>query len=146
LGVSYRFIKINPQKRAGISYNGYGNYRYPVTDVEKTIVDCFDLPQYSGGYAELLRAFAQAPLDAGKLTDYCATVNNIAVIKRLGFLSELLKREELAAFTGFARTKVNRTYNLFDPFGMENGEPAGDWYLRLNISEESIRSVTQNLY
>jgi predicted transcriptional regulator of viral defense system len=146
LGTSYQFVKVEAKKRTGIAYNGYGNYRYPITDIEKTFVDCFDLPQYSGGYAELIRAFAGAKPDAKKLTDYCTMVNNIAVIKRLGFLSELLKKEEMAPFIAFARTKVNRSYNLFDPLDNDKGENTSDWYLRLNLSKESIINIVQNLY
>jgi predicted transcriptional regulator of viral defense system len=146
LGTSYRFVKVDASKRTGIAYNGYGSYRYPITDVEKTFVDCFDLPQYSGGYAELIRAFARAKLDAKKLINYCTAVNNIAVIKRLGFLSELLNKEELASFIAFARTKVNHTYNLFDPLDGNKGEHISDWYLRLNLSKEAIVSIVQNRY
>jgi predicted transcriptional regulator of viral defense system len=146
LGTSYQFIKIDIKKQTGIMHNGYGNYRYPITDLEKTLVDCFDLPQYSGGYAELIRAFAQTKPDAQKLITYCKAVDNIAVIKRLALLCELLGKEELNSFIDFAHTKVNRTYNLLDPLGNEKGETVSKWYLRLNISEEAILKIAQNPY
>jgi predicted transcriptional regulator of viral defense system len=146
MGTDYQFIKINPQKKSGIVYNGYGNYKYPITDLEKTMVDCFDLPQYSGGYAELIRAFHHAKLNAEKLINYCITVNNIAVTKRMGFLSELFHRKELLPFTEFARSKINRTYNLFDPFGENTGKTETAWYLRLNLSKESILEIAENSY
>jgi predicted transcriptional regulator of viral defense system len=146
MGTPYRFIRIATRKRTGITYNGYGSYKYPVTDVEKTIADCFDLPQYSGGYAELVRAFVQAMPDARKLTDYCKVINNIAAIKRLGFLSELLEMRDMEDFVQFARTKVNRTCNPFDPFGHECGEIVSNWNLRLNITKDEIRAIIQNHY
>jgi predicted transcriptional regulator of viral defense system len=146
LGTSYRFVKISATKKTGISYNGYGNYKYPITDVEKTIVDCFDLPQYSGGYAELIRAFAQAKPDAEKLIDYCLAAGNIAVFKRIGFLAELFDKKDLIPFVEFARTKINRTYNLFDPFGDDAGDPETAWYLRLNLSKDAIKGIIQNVY
>ena len=59
LGTTYKFIKIAAYKRTGIISNGYGNLCYPITDIEKTIVDCFDQPQYSGGYSGLIKAFKQ---------------------------------------------------------------------------------------
>ena len=65
-GTDYKFVKISDSKRTRISKEGYGNHSYAITDVEKTIVDCFDLPQYSGGYAELVRAFANAKLSGEK--------------------------------------------------------------------------------
>jgi len=145
-GTIYQFVKIQPKKRTGIVFNSYGNYRYAITDVEKTIVDCFDLPQYSGGFAELIRAFYNAQLNAKKLIDYCNAVNNIAVIKRLGFLAELFEKKNLCSFVKFAKSKVNRSYNLFDTFGENTGEPNNDWYLRMNLSKENILGIVQNQY
>lgn len=145
-GADYQFIKINPHKQTGTTYNGYGNYKYPITDVEKTLVDCFDLPQYSGGYAELIRAFCQADLNAEKLINYCTAVNNIAVIKRMGFLAEFFEKDYLLDFIYFAKTKINRTYNLFDPFGKIEGKPNSKWYLRLNLPEKNIWDINQNQY
>ena len=142
----YQFVKINQKKRTGITYNGYGNYQYPITDIEKTVVDCFDLPQYSGGYAELIRAFCQTDLKVEKLINYCNSMNNIAAIKRMGFLAEFFEKSYLNDFIDFAKTKINRTYNLFDPFGKTEGEPNAEWYLRLNLSKEDILGINQNLY
>ena len=145
-GTEYRFVRINPQKKIGIVSNGYGNYKYPVTNLEKTIVDCFDLPQYSGGYAELIRAFYRVELNAEKLINSCIAANNIAATKRIGFLSELFNKKELTPFVEFARTKVNRTYNLIDPFGENTGEPDCAWYLRLNLSKGHIFRIAENRY
>jgi len=143
---TYQFIKIQANKKTGIIFNGYGNYKYPMTDIEKTVVDCFDLPQYSGGFAELIRAFYNAKLSDKKLINYCDAVNNIAVIKRLGFLAELFDKKNLSRFVKFARSKVNRSYNLFDVFGENTGETNNDWYLRMNLSKENILGIVQNQY
>jgi len=145
-GTTYQFVKIQANKRTGIIFNGYGNYKYPITDIEKTIVDCFDLPQYSGGFAELIRAFYNTKLNAKKLIDYCDAVNNIAVIKRLGFLAELFEKKSLNSFVKFAKSKVNRSYNLFDIFGENTGKPSNEWYLRMNLSKENILEIVQNRY
>ncbi|MCL2072474.1 MAG: hypothetical protein FWH18_00980, partial [Marinilabiliaceae bacterium] len=145
-GTIYQFVKILSKKRVGINFNGHGNYKYPITDIEKTIVDCFDLPQYSGGFAELINAFYSAKLNAKKLIDYCNTVDNIAVIKRLGFLAELFEKKNLNNFVKFARSKVNRSYNLFDTFGENIGETNSSWYLRMNLSKENILKIVQNQY
>ena len=145
-GTTYQFIKIQPNKKIGIVFNGYGNYKYSITDIEKTIVDCFDLPQYSGGFAELIRAFYNAKLNAKKLVDYCNAVDNIAVIKRLGFLAEFFEKKNLSNFVKFAKSKVNRSYNLFDTFGENTSEPNNDWYLRINLSKENILGIVQNQY
>lgn len=92
LGTAYKFVKVAPNKIAGVLSQGQGNRKYRITD--KTIVDCFDLPEYSGGYAELIRSFYQAKLDGEKMINYCTAIDNIAATKRMGFLAELLEKRD----------------------------------------------------
>ena len=146
LGTSYKFVKIAPHKKLGIQHNGYGNLQYPITDIEKTIVDCFDLPQHSGGYAELIRAVGQAKMQSNKLIEYCQAVNNIAVTKRIGYLVELLQITDMEPFVDFAKKQVNNRYNLFDPQGLEEGEFVAEWRLRLNISREELLDISNKQY
>lgn len=145
-GVEYQFVKINPRKRNVIQQEGFGNHRYRITDKEKTIVDCFDLPQYSGGYPELLRAFNDADLDQDKLIEYCKTINNLSAIKRMAFLAEFLEKKKMSRFLKFAESKVNPRYILIDPFGQEEGVFNNKWKLRLNISVNEIRSICNKQY
>lgn len=145
-GVEYKFIKVKHQKLTGIEQQGYGNNQFRITDKEKTIIDCFDLPQYSGGYSELIHAFAKTKLDNRKMIDYCEAVNNIAVIKRLGYLTDLFKNDKLSKFKNYALSKVNKRYSLFDPLGINEGQHISKWRLRLNITEDNILNMTNNLY
>jgi len=146
LGTSYKFVRIDQNKQTGIIWNGYGNHKYPITDVEKTIVDCFDQPQYSGGYAELIRALRQANINAEKMISYCNAIGNIAVTKRLGFLCEFFELKSVQVFIDFARDQVNNRYNLIDPQGSDTGEFISDWTLRLNISKKQLRDIVNNQY
>jgi predicted transcriptional regulator of viral defense system len=145
-GVSYQFVKISPGKRAGITREGYGNHIYNITDVEKTIVDCFDLPQHSGGYAELIRAFASAKLSAQTMIEYCRAVNNGAATKRMGYLAELLGMKGMTAFIRFAKSLVKQAYNPLDPIGADAGKFNAAWRLRLNITEAEIMDMTNKQY
>jgi len=145
-GVKYQFVRVAIFKHTGIKTQGFGNHRYKITEVEKTIVDCFDLPEYSGGYAELIRAFNEAKLNAKKLIEYCEAIHNIATTKRMGFLAELLNKKGLKPFVRFAKEKVNTKYNLFDTQGTEKGEFVNEWRLRLNISREEILDICNKVY
>jgi predicted transcriptional regulator of viral defense system len=145
-GTRYQFVKVSKAKHIGLVNEGFGNNQYAMTDVEKTLVDCFDLPQYSGGYAELLRAFQAANPNATKLITYCKAIANKAVTKRLGLLAEWLKPEQLAPFITFAKTEVNPKFNLFDPAGKEEGEFVSTWRLRLNMSREQILNTVNKTY
>ena len=73
----------------------YGSRSFRITDIEKTIVDCFDLPEHSGGLAELIRAFSSAKHNGEKMIDYIEAIANIGAIKRIGFLVEYKPRWNL---------------------------------------------------
>lgn len=145
-GVNYQFVKIIPSKRTGLEKNGFGNHSYYITDVEKTIVDCFDLPQYSGGYAELIRAFSTAKLSGSKMIDYCRAANNIAATKRMGFLAELFEKKRLKSFIGFAKEQIKDAYNPFDPHGSDSGSFNAEWRLKLNITKDELLDITNKQY
>ncbi|OOG76451.1 hypothetical protein [Algoriphagus sp. A40] len=145
-GVTYQFVKITRTKRTGIIKEGYGNHSYAITDVEKTLVDCFDLPQHSGGYAELIRAFEKAKLSAKKMMEYCKAVNNLAATKRIGYLAELLDKKGMKSFIRFAKDQLTQTFNPLDPLGADTGKYNGEWKLKLNISAEEIMDIVNKQY
>ena len=145
-GVQYQFVKIKETKRVGETTEGFGNYKYKITDKEKTLVDCFDLPQYSGGYAELIRAFSKAEIDQDKMIEYCESIGNIAVVKRLAFLAELLKKPKMIRFIKYAKAAVNPRYVLIDPLGKEKGSFNNSWKLRLNITVDELLDICNKQY
>lgn len=145
-GVYYQFIKIKESKQIGIVNEGYGNRAFRITSLEKSIADCFDLPQYSGGYAELIRAFDQAAIDEGKLIESCTAIQNISAIKRMGFLADLCQKGDLDRFIAFASEQTNNRYSLFDPAGPDEGEFVSEWKLRLNITKENIVGILNKQY
>jgi predicted transcriptional regulator of viral defense system len=145
-GVFYHFVKIKERKRTGIQKQGFGNHTYYITDKEKTIVDCFDLPEYCGGYPELIHAFCNTELDQDKLISYCRATQNISVIKRIAFLGELIEKKKFGRFLKYAEKEVNARYVLLDPFGSDKGAFNSKWKLRMNISEEEIKSICNKSY
>jgi predicted transcriptional regulator of viral defense system len=145
-GVNYHFVKVKPSKASGYEKTGYGNHAFWITNIEKTIVDCFDLPAYNGGYAELIFALNKAKLNSKKLIEAVKTVDNIAVIKRLGYLIEVLEKGNLGQFIDFALSCVNDKYNLIDPQSDDNGAFNAKWKLRLNVSEQDILEMGNNVY
>jgi predicted transcriptional regulator of viral defense system len=145
-GTSYKFVNVAAFKITGILTLGQGNRKYWITDIEKTIVDCFDLPEHCGGYAELIRAFNRAKLNSEKMITYCTAINNISATKRMGFLAELLDKKGLKNFIRYAKQQINKKYNVFDPAGTDNGEFVNDWRLRLNISRNEILDICNKQY
>lgn len=140
LGVSYRFIKVKESKITGIEKMGYGNHSYPITDQEKTIVDCFDLPEYAGEFPGIIRAFVNNDWNEGKLIDYAKAVDNKAAIKRMGFLAELFELS-LPKLIAFAKSKVTRTIDLLDNNSPDEGTYITNWGLKLNIEKEDLLAM-----
>ena len=144
--VRYKFVKVKPEKIFGDMQMGYGNEIFQVTNVEKTLLDCFDLPQYSGGYAELIRAFHSARMSSVRLLEYGLKMNNLSVLKRMAFLSELFQMNGFTRFQQEILKRVNQKYTLIDPFGKNEGEFNTKWRIRLNISKEDLLGIIQNIY
>ena len=93
LGMQFRIVRVKPHKFFG----GHRCYARGgpamVTDREKTILDCLDRPDLSGGVEEVARALlaADGDLDWERVTAYLGRFGSGAVVKRLGFLAEGLK-------------------------------------------------------
>jgi predicted transcriptional regulator of viral defense system len=85
--VRYRIVRVTKQKFFGFEKVWIDDAAVQITDLEKTVVDCLDKPQYCGGIAEAAKAL-QGDLDIEKLKKYAMKIGNSAVIKRLGTLCE----------------------------------------------------------
>jgi len=146
MNVDYKFIKIHPNKFVGITTEGWANLKFRITDIEKTIIDCFDLPQYSGGYAELIRAFYSAKLNKRKLLEYAIAVDNLSVLKRIAYLSELFEMKGFSNFQKETRKRLKNKYTFFSPFDIKKGKFLSRWKLCLNIYEETLFSIINKEY
>ena len=144
--VRYKFIQVKTEKICGILQMGYGNEQFKITDKEKTLLDCFDLPQHSGGYEELIRAFYSAKINGEKFLKYAVQMNNLSVIKRVGYLSELFEKENMGKFRGKAQMLINNSYSLLDPMGENTGKFDSVWKLRINIPKENLLDIVQKMY
>ena len=146
LGTAVKFITVNESKQIGMIKEGYGDDAFSITDLEMTMVDCFDQPRYAGDYSDLIKAFAQAELRNKRLIEYTRVYHNIALTKRLGYLSELFHSKTLKTFIEYANKQVNNRYNLIDSGGNEEGAFVSKWKIRLNVSEKDLLSMAQNEY
>jgi predicted transcriptional regulator of viral defense system len=139
-----KFVKVNKRKLIGYSEQGWGNHKYKITDIEKTIADCFDLPQHCGWFQETIKAFNNANLSAYKLIRYCIAINNLSAIKRLAFLTELLGKPKLEKFLDYAKSVIEEEYSLFETGGEKTGTYIKEWKLILNIPEEEILEIANS--
>ncbi len=142
--VRYKFVKVASRKLKGYKTFGFGNHQYRMSDIEKTIVDCFDLPQYSGWYQESIKAFNNAKLSPSKLIQYCKIIDNISVTKRLGYLCELLNKPNMQKFIEFAQASLKDSYSVFEISGENLGNYIERWKLILNMPKEEILEIANS--
>lgn len=143
-GTRYKIIKVNTRKITGYKTVGYGNHKYKITDLEKTIVDCFDLPHLAGWYQEIIKAFNKAKLNQNRLIKYCKAIDNTSVTKRLAFLCELFEKPNMEKFIEFAQKIVNENYSVFEIDKIRKGKLNKRWRLIMNMDTEEILEIANS--
>ncbi|WP_420633065.1 type IV toxin-antitoxin system AbiEi family antitoxin domain-containing protein [Candidatus Palauibacter sp.] len=93
LGMRFRIVRVKPRKFFGCHVYRAGESQVRVTDREKTILDCLDRPELSGGVFQVGEALlaGDGDFDWGRMTDYLRRFGSGAVVKRLGFLVETVE-------------------------------------------------------
>ena len=114
------------------------------SDVEKTIIDCLFMPAYAGGIVEIAKAIykASVSIDFSKLHDYAIQFGSQAVIKRLGFLLELLNIST-PIIEKLHEIRTN-AFTLLDPSLPSDGKMLSRWRIQQNIDSETILSSLRN--
>ncbi|MEN8228413.1 MAG: hypothetical protein ABFS38_09690 [Bacteroidota bacterium] len=134
-GTLYHFIKIRPHKYFGFYEEANMDGKLRVTDPEKTMIDCFDLPQYSVNYSALINLLIGMQLDEEKLINYGIKMQNLSVLKRMAYLSDKFDLLGLQRFRNTVSRLVNNKYTLLDPTGPDAGPFSSKWKIRNNMIE-----------
>jgi len=91
--IKFQFIFHNQKKFFGYKKTWVDNFnKVQCSDLEKTIIDCLYKPDYAGGIIEIGKAIhiARDRINYERLLEYAVKFGSQAVIKRLGYLLELL--------------------------------------------------------
>jgi predicted transcriptional regulator of viral defense system len=140
-GVNYKFVKIHPKKMFGSTEIEVNDMIIKVSDKEKTLLDCMDHPEYCGGITEVIKGLwnAKGELDFMKMLNYAERMNNSAIVKRLGYLMEILELDKREFITTLRRM-VRKGFSPLDPLLPKKGKFNSQWNLILNISKEELLS------
>lgn len=138
-GVRYRFVYMAERKFFGdteITLDGYG---INISEREKTIVDCLDRLEYCGGISEVAKAlsYGHDEFDLVKMAHYAVKYGNNAVIKRLGYLLELLGLG-VDETINLLRRNLTSGYSLLDTLGHREGRHIHRWQLLVNVPQNEI--------
>lgn len=133
----YKFVLLSKKRFFGFSPEWSGNYKFNISDKEKTVVDCLFLPKYSGGLTEVVKAFRQK-LDYEKLFDYALKMEDLATIKRMGFVLDILKIK--TPVIEKLLKKVSGGYCLLDTGGPKTGIKNAKWRVIENIPKKELEA------
>lgn len=127
-GVDYKIIRLKKEKIFGTKKEWFEDTKVAITDKEKTIIDCLDKPQYSGGIIEVAKALNTKNYNVKKLVKYSQKISNTGVIRRLGYLCEKL---QIAIDIPKVKT---RNYLFLDPTISKKRKTNAKWKLYVNTN------------
>lgn len=110
------------------------------SDLEKTIIDCIFKPDYAGGIVEVARAIyiSRDKIKFEILLDYAKIFESQAVIKRLGFLLEILDIKT-KIIDDLQKLKT-ASYVVLDTELPKIGKRSSRWSILQNLETETIKS------
>jgi predicted transcriptional regulator of viral defense system len=118
----------------GMRSSWHEEVRLQIADPTRTIVDILDTPGIGGGIrhaAEILDAYLDTE-DSTRLIEYAERLGNRAVFKRLGYLTEALRRDEPELIAA-CRARLSAGIVLLDPDAPPGGPRIPVWGLRANV-------------
>ena len=140
LGLRFQFVTVASHKLFGTHPMIIEDQPVEITTPSKTVVDGLDRPDLCGGIVELakgLSRYAADDPDWAELTSDALRLNNRTVLKRLGYLAELLGLET-GPWKERWRSEISPGETLLDPRYGRRGLFHGAWHLRLNVDNAQL--------
>ena len=140
--VRFQFIYHNEKHFFGTKKIWIDNFNKVVcSDLEKTFIDCLFKPDYAGGIVEIARAIyiSRNKIKFNVLLEYVIKFNSQAVIKRLGFILEILNIET-SIFEDLQKLKTSSVV-LLDTELPKSGKIKTKWSIQQNIETETIKTA-----
>ena len=140
--VPFQFIYHNEKHFFGTKKIWIDNFNKVVcSDLEKTIIDCLFKPDYSGGIVEIAKAIyvSREKIKFNVLLEYAIKFNSQAVVKRLGFILEILKIET-NIIEDLQKLKTNSVV-LLDTELPKSGKIKTKWSIQQNMETETIKTA-----
>ena len=146
LNIKYRFITVSGKKFFGFEPVAVSNFRVNVSDRDKTLADALDHPEYCGGMFEVAKSLwnAKELVSVEKIAGYAERMGNAAIVKRLGYLVEVLDVDVDLNVLSRLRGVISRGMSTFDPTLSKKGRYNTRWNLLLNVSEETFEGWKRN--
>jgi predicted transcriptional regulator of viral defense system len=139
--IPFQFIYHNEEHFFGSKKTWIDSFnKVQCSDLEKTFIDCLFKPKYASGITEIAKAIHKSKdkIDYQKLFEYAKQFNSQAIIKRLGFLLELLEIKH-PVIEKLQKLRTN-SFVLLEPSHPKEGKTIFRWAIQQNIDSNSILS------
>jgi predicted transcriptional regulator of viral defense system len=140
--VPFQFIYHNEKHFFGVKKIWIDNFnRVMCSDLEKTWIDCLFKPDYAGGIVEIAKAIyiSKEKIKYDKLLEYVKKFDSQAVIKRLGFILEVL--EINTTIINELQKLKTASYITLDTELPKTGKSISRWSILQNLETETIKSA-----
>jgi predicted transcriptional regulator of viral defense system len=140
-GIKFQFIYHNPHHFFGGKKTWIDAFnKVSCSDLEKTLVDSLYKPDYSGGIGEIAKALYKSKdkIDYKKLYQYCERFKAQSVIKRLGFLLDVLQIKN--PISDALQRKRSDSFILLEPSYEKKGKWVQKWKVLQNMETSDITS------
>ncbi|HUT02833.1 MAG TPA: type IV toxin-antitoxin system AbiEi family antitoxin domain-containing protein [bacterium] len=137
-GVRYEYVSVRQERFFGIEQVWVDeNFRVPITDRERTVLEVFISCRVFGGMGEALGIIENhlGRLDVGKLVEYARRFGQISTAKRLGWALERagVSEAELRPLLEIPATG----YHALDPTRSRRGPCDKRWMIQNNLAAEA---------
>lgn len=93
-GSVIRPVRLPERAFFGIEHVEYRGEKVAVSNLERTVVDVLSMPQYAGGYEEIIRCLMDARgVKWDRLLDYIKRTGKRILLNRTGYVFELLRQQ-----------------------------------------------------
>ncbi len=140
LDSDYCFVTIEKRKFFGSQEIEIEGWKVNISTPEKTIADCLDHPEHSGGIDEVAKAiyFNREEIDIRKLYSFAEKMGNLTILKRLGYILEATGL--LGGYKDiFANFSLSKGYPALDPISPRRGRHNSRWGLLVNLELDPKR-------
>ncbi len=134
LAADYCFVKLEKMKFFGVNKIDIEGWKINISSPEKTIADCLDRPEQTGGIDEVARAiyFNHEEIEIRKVYGFAERMGNATILKRLGYILEATGLMD--KYRGiFSRFSPSKGYPVLDPASARKGRHNSKWGLLVNF-------------
>ena len=140
-GIRFQFVHHNKQRFCGVVNTWIDDFnKVKCSDLEKTLVDSFINPHYSGGMIEIAKAVEDTKdkINESRLLDYFAQSGSKVSARRYVFICDLLEISS-SYHESLLQNNLTGSFLKLDTSGPEQGKYNTRYELKINRDVHTIR-------